>query len=164
MGRFIFGARSMMALMLVLVMGTIWVGCTTTVSERRDEPGKTEGQETKAPPPPSKYQARYYQFDDILVPGELSYDQGRSLIYESYGYKAGVMVFTKWWLDRGSVVSFFLHHMEKDNWKLVNSFSGKESIMNFAKPNRTCTIRVFEKWTGTTEVKIAVGPLGEKKN
>ncbi len=161
MGRFVFGARSVMALMLVLVLGTVWVGCSTTVSERREEPSKTEGQETKAPP--SKYQARYYHFDDILVPGEMSYDQGRSLIYEAYGYKAGVMIFTKWWLDMGSVVSFFLYHMEKDNWKLVNSFMGKESILNFAKPNRTCTIRVYEKWTGMTEVKIAVGPLGEKK-
>jgi len=161
MGRFVFGTRSMIALMLVLIMGMILTGCSTTVSERRDEPAKTEGQETKAPP--SKYQARYYHFDDILVPGELSYDQGRSLIYESYGYKAGVMVFTKWWLDRDSVVSFFLYHMEKDNWKLVNSFMGKESVLNFAKPNRACTIRVYEKWTGTTEVKIAVGPLGEKK-
>ena len=73
------------------------------------------------------------------------------------------MIFTKWWLDIGSVVDFFLYHMEKDNWKLVNSFMGKECILNFAKPNRACTIRISEKWTGMTEVKIAVGPLGEKK-
>jgi hypothetical protein len=53
--------------------------------------------------------------------------------------------------------------MEKDNWKLVNSFSGKESFLNFSKPDKTCTIRIIEKWTGTTTVEIRVGPLGEKK-
>ena len=162
MGRTLFRKRSVMALALVFILGMVWMGCSSTVSERRDDSSKTEGQTAKAPPP-SKYQARYYQFDDILVPGELNYDQGKSLLYEASGYKAGVMVFTKWWLERGSVVDFFLYHMEKDNWKLVNSFTGKESVLNFAKPNRACTIRIYEKWTGTTEVKIAVGPIVEKK-
>jgi hypothetical protein len=53
--------------------------------------------------------------------------------------------------------------MEKDNWKLVNSFKGKESILNFSKPDKTCGIKITEKWHGTTEVEIRVGPLGEKK-
>ncbi len=53
--------------------------------------------------------------------------------------------------------------MEKDNWKLVNSFSGKESFLNFSKPDKTCTVKIIEKWYGTTEVEIRVGPLGEKK-
>ena len=76
MGRFIFGRRSVMALLFVFLLGMVWAGCSTTVSERREDPAKLEGQETKAPP--SKYLARYYHFDDILIPGELNYDQGRS--------------------------------------------------------------------------------------
>ena len=62
-----------------------------------------------------------------------------------------------------SLIEFFTYNMEKDNWKLVNSFSGKESFLNFSKPDKTCTIRIIEKWTGTTTVEIRVGPLGEKK-
>jgi hypothetical protein len=52
--------------------------------------------------------------------------------------------------------------MEKDNWKLINSFKGKESFLNFSKPDKTCMIRMRERWTGTTIVEIQVGPLGEK--
>ena len=60
-------------------------------------------------------------------------------------------------------MDFFNYRMEKDNWKMVNSFKGKESILNFSKPDKTCTIKIVEKWYGTTIVEIRVGPLGEKK-
>ncbi len=102
-------------------------------------------------------------FDDVLVPGELKYQQTDSFIYETPRFKTGVMVFSKWWLDVGSLIDFFAYHMEKDNWKLVNSFRGKESVLNFSKPDKICTIKIYEKWYGTTEVEIRVGPLGEKR-
>jgi hypothetical protein len=45
----------------------------------------------------------------------------------------------------------------------MNSFRGEESILNFSKPDKACTIKIFEKWYGTTVVEIRVGPLGMKK-
>jgi hypothetical protein len=75
----------------------------------------------------------------------------------------GWMVFSKWRLDVESLIEFFSYHMEKDNWKMVNSFKGKESILNFSKPDKTCTIKITETWYGKAEVEIRVGPLGDKK-
>ena len=43
-----------------------------------------------------------------------------------------------------SMIDFFNYHMEKDNGKLVNSFKGKESILNFSKPDKTCAIKITE--------------------
>jgi len=108
-------------------------------------------------------QGKYYHFEDVLVPTELTYKQKKSFVYETPRFKAGSMLFTKWWLDAGSVIDFFSYHMEKDNWKLLNTYRGKESYLNFSKPDKSCTIRVIEKWTGMTEVEIRVGPLVEKK-
>jgi hypothetical protein len=150
-----------MVLLLVFLLGWVWAGCTTTVKEKRDDSAKPEGQETKDLP--SKYSARYYHFDDVLVPGELNYKQSKSFIYETPQFKAGALYFTKWWLDVDSLVDFFNYHMEKDNWKLVNSYRGKESFLSFSKPDRTCNIRIMEKWYGTTHVEIRVGPLVGKK-
>jgi hypothetical protein len=139
-----------------------WTGCSTTVKERRDETGKpAEGQETKVPA--SKYYARYYHFDDVLVPGELNYKQNKSFIYETPQFKAGSLYLTKWWLDIDSLIDFFTYHMEKDNWKLINSYRGKESFLSFSKPDRTCNIRIVGKWNGMTHVEIRVGPLVIKK-
>ena len=139
-------------LALCLVLG--WMGCTSTV--------KREGGEDL-----SKAQdmgvGKYYFFDDVLIPKELSYHPDESFVYETPEFKAGSMVFSKWWLDSASVADFFAYYMEKDNWKMLNSFRGKESILNFSKPDKTCTIKIREKWNGTTMVEIQVGPLGMKK-
>jgi hypothetical protein len=75
----------------------------------------------------------------------------------------GWMAFSKWLLDMDSLIDFFNYHMEKDNWKMVNSFKGKEYIINFSKPDKTCTIRISDTWYGKTKVEVRVGPLGEKK-
>ncbi len=46
---------------------------------------------------------------------------------------------------------------------MVNSFKGKENILNFSKPDKNCTIKISEDWMGYTEVEVRVGPTGEKK-
>ncbi len=136
-----------------IVVFMVWAGCTTTPKERQKERSTPEGESI----------GKYYHFEDVRVPRELNYQQKKSFVYETPRFKAGVLVFTKWRLDVDSLIDFFHYHMEKDNWKLVNSFKGKESILNFSKPDKTCTIKITEKWQGTTEVEIRVGPLGEKK-
>jgi hypothetical protein len=134
------------------------MACSSTSKERREEPAKGEFKEGG-----SEYWAKYYHFDDVLIPGELNYEQDKSFIYETPRFKTGVMIFSKWRLDVGSLVDFFTYNMEKDSWKLVSSFRGKESVFNFSKPDKICTVKITENWYGMTEVEVRVGPLGEKK-
>jgi hypothetical protein len=148
-----FQKMSITVLLVVVFLGTIWMGCSSSVKERRGEPVKGEWRGS----------GKYYHFDDVLIPGELNYKQNKSFIYETPRFKTGVMIFSKWRLDAGSLVDFFTYNMEKDNWKLVNSFRGKESVLNFSKTDKICTVKIIEKWYGTTEVEVRVGPLGEKK-
>jgi hypothetical protein len=153
----IFRRRSVIALLLVIFLGWSWTGCSTTVKER--QPGQLATGETRTE---GEGKGKYY-LDDVRVPSELNYKPDKSFIYETPRFKTGILHFSKWRLDVPSLIEFFTYNMEKDNWKLVNSFSGKESFLNFSKPDKTCTIRIIEKWTGTTTVEIRVGPLGEKK-
>ncbi len=143
-----------MVLLLTLFLGGGLTTCATTVKER--EQGQPSG-ETKA-----EGGGRYY-FDDVRVPEELDFKPNESFIYETPRFKAGVLYFSKWRLDVPSLIDFFIYHMEQDNWKQVNIFRGKESFLNFSKPDKTCTIKIFEKWHGSTVVEIRVGPLGERK-
>ncbi len=149
--------RKMIVVLLMILIGVMMVSCSPTVKERRGEAEK--GGDIGA----ARYGGKYYSFDDILIPGELNYQPKKSGIYETPKFKMGWMVFSKWRLDPDSLIEFFTYHMEKDNWKLVNSFRGKESILNFTKPDKTATIKITENWWGRTEVEIRVGPLGEKK-
>lgn len=155
----IFGRKSVIALLLIICFVGVGMGCTTTVQERQ------QGQPVTGPTGETRewQGGGQYYLDDVRVPGELNYQPNRSFVYETPNFKAGVMVFTKWRLDISTLIDFFTYNMEKDNWKLVNSFRGKESFLNFTKPDKTCSIKMFDKWYGTTVVEIRVGPLGEKK-
>lgn len=155
----IFWKKSMIVLFWIILLSSTWIGCSTTVKERQPgQPagstggGKAEGAEI----------GKYY-FDDVVVPSELNYKPNRSFIYETPGFKAGILVFSKWRLEVDSLIEFFNYHMQKDNWKQVNTFRGRESMLNFSKPDKTCAIKIIEKWYGTVLVEIRVGPLGEKK-
>ena len=149
--------RKAIALFLVILIGSLGVACSSTKTEKQGEPGKAEEKGS------TPYGSKYYSFEDILIPGELNYQADDSLIYETPRFKMGRMIFTKWRLDRDSVIDFFSYHMEKDNWKLVTSVRGEQSTLNFVKPDKSCEIRVSENWLGKTRVEIRVGALGEKK-
>jgi len=156
MGRYVFRGGVRMALLLTVLMVLVGMGCSTTVKD-------TKGEAPKEGEPARSSIGKYYHFEDVLVPGELNFEPDDSFIYETPRFKAGILIFTKWRLDVDSVIDFFKQYMEKDNWKMVNSFRGKESLLNFSKPDKTCSIKITEKWTGTTKVEIRVGPSGEKK-
>ncbi len=156
----IYSKQSVMIL-LVLLLGLAWMGCSSTVKERRDESGKPAPQEGTRPSETDF--ARNYYFEDVLVPGELNYKPGKSFVYETPHFKAGLIYFTKWRADADSLIGFFNYHMEKDNWKIVNTYRGKESFLTFVKPDRTCTIRIKKTWYGSIHVEIRVGPLMEKQ-
>jgi hypothetical protein len=149
--------RKTIALLLIILVGSVWVACSSTVAEKQGEPGQGE---VKGSTP---YGSKYYSFEDILIPGELNYQPKKSAIYETPKFKMGWMVFTKWRLDQNSLIEFFTYYMERDNWKLVNTFRGKESFLNFSKPDKTCRIKISENWLDKTQVEIRVDPLGEKK-
>ena len=61
-------------------------------------------------------------------------------------------------------MDFFNYQMGKDNWKAVNSFKGKESILNFSKPDKTCTIKIVEKWYGYDRRGNSSGPVRRKED
>ena len=148
-----FQRKTVIALLIVFLSGLVWVGCSALRGEKQAEEGVTT----------TKYGAKYYHFDDVLIPGELKYKPKKSTIYETPKFKMGRMVFSKWRVDVESLIDFFTHHMERDNWKLLNTYRGKESILNFSKPDKTCTIKITETWYGKAEVEVRLGLLSEKR-
>jgi hypothetical protein len=145
---------------VAVLFSVAWMGCSTTASERQ------QGQPVTGPTPEGQAgweEVGKFYLDDVRVPRELDYDADESMLYEAAKFKAGVLRFSKWRIDVQSVIDFFMINMPKDKWTFVNAFKGKEAHLSFSKPDKTCTIRITQTWTGMTKVVIAVGPLGEKK-
>lgn len=160
MRRIILKRKSIISLLLVTILSVAWVGCTTTVKERQQ--GQPAGGTAGGASTEGEGTGKYY-LDDVRIPSELNYKPNKSFVYETPRFKTGVLMFTKWWLDIPSLIEYFTYNMEKDNWKMVNIFRGKDSFLNFSKPDKTCTMKISDKWYGKTVVEIRVGPLGEKK-
>ncbi len=105
----------------------------------------------------------YYDFDDVLVPKELEYDDAKSYIFETLQFRTGKLMF-EGKVDALSVVDFFLNNMAKDNWRKNSSMKAGTSIIIFEKPNKSCLIKVTDVSSRTTEVEILVVELKQKRN
>ena len=99
---------------------------------------------------------KFYHFEDIKVPADLSLDDSRSFIYDSGGLKAGVLYFSGY-VDVDSLVSFFTDSMLKDNWRLKSTFRYPKMVLLFEKANKVCLIIIYER-TVNTRVEIWVAP------
>lgn len=107
------------------------------------------------PAPPAA--PKYYDFSDVLVPPELDLDTKGSVVYETGGAKAGVLLFSGR-VEVESLVEFFRKSMQRDGWTLVSSVRFNRILLHFTKAGRACQILIWEKPL-TTEVEIHVHPL-----
>ncbi|EPR44016.1 putative lipoprotein [Desulfovibrio sp. X2] len=95
----------------------------------------------------------YYDFDDILIYKDLTYDVKDSTVIESPDFKIGFQVFNGR-VENLSLVNFFLENMAKDGWKNIYVMKSKSSELIFEKPRERCTIRVIDENFANTRVEI----------
>ncbi len=142
------GNRLAVVFLSVLVGLAVVTGCSRLGWERK----------TPKEAPSVGEQARYYHFQDVLIPHELKLAMEKSFIYETTSVKAGRLVFSGR-VEAYSLSNFFANNMEKDGWKLVNKFGFKDVVLNFTKPNKTCTVNIYDRPINTI-VEVWVGPVG----
>jgi hypothetical protein len=101
--------------------------------------------------------ASYLDFDDILIPSDLSLDKKKSFVYSTSRSKVGILIL-EGRVEPSSLAGFFQCNMQKDGWRLLSSFKYREYLLNFVKEDRACVIIIEEK-TFVTVVSIRVGPI-----
>jgi len=106
----------------------------------------------------------YYDFSDVLVPGELKIDRQASFIYRTAGLSAGVMVFSGN-VEINSLTNFFTNNMMKDNWQEISSIRSVRTLMLFKKENRWCAITISKNDLFSMDIEIWVAPtVGETES
>lgn len=98
----------------------------------------------------------YYDFDDILVPRELSLIPEKSIFFESPSVKTGVLAFDGR-VDAVSLFNFFLNNMPKDNWKLRSYFKYGVYLMVFEKADKDCIMTITDSAL-KTQLQVWVAP------
>ncbi len=105
----------------------------------------------------------YYDFDDILIPKELTIVDKSTVLVSTPGYVAGIMTL-RGRVEKRSLSIFFINNMQKDNWENVSRIrSPASTIMVFKKPSKwaVITIRANDFYT---YVEIGVSPTLENTN
>ncbi len=142
--------RSFIKFILVLIIFSMLAACTTTGMGGSSDPAG-ETQEAQYQEPDS-----YYDFDDILIPKEIAYDQDASYKLDNAKFRAAIMKFTGR-VEILELVQYFVNNMAKDNWTLVsNNKASKVHVLNFEKFNKSCVIHVDDSFGSSTTTIFAV--------
>jgi len=142
--------RSFIKFLFALMIIAALAACTTTGSSSSGEssPGAQQ----------AEYQEPdyYYDFDDILIPKEISYVEDESYKLDNAKFRAAIMKF-KGRVEILELVQYFVNNMSKDNWTLVsNNKASKVHVLNFEKFNKSCVIHVDDSFGSATTTIFAV--------
>ena len=106
--------------------------------------------------------AIYHDFEDVLIPMELSVVKDRTVIISTPGFTSGILVLTGR-VERQSLFNFFNNNMQKDNWNIISQIKSPDTtIMVFQKPSRISVITIRDEQFHTyVEVGVAPTIVGE---
>lgn len=98
----------------------------------------------------------YFDFDDILIPGDLKLDQDQSIIFETTRIKAGTLHFHAR-VDPISLFNFFSQNLPKDNWSIKGTFKYGHYLIIAEKRNKFCVLKI-EETKFNTKLRLWVTP------
>ena len=137
--------RSKFILLLTVIFVCTAFSCTPKNSENA-EPVQQEYSEPNY----------YYDFDDILIPRELTYEPNDSNKLDNSKFRAAIMAFSGRVVTE-DVINFFINNMAKDNWELIyNVKQNKQTMLSFEKHNKSAIIQVTDNFAKATVTVFAV--------
>ena len=107
---------------------------------------------------------RYYDFTDILIPGELKMDDKSTFVVQTAGFATGILVL-EGRVDRNGLITFFQTNMAKDNWEAISIFKSPRTstFLLFKKAQRWCVISI-RAGDINTHVEIGVAPASAEES
>ncbi len=145
---------------IVVVLGLVFLvsGCSVFETPSNSQNEQSSGTEPKS----RKTTAVYYDFEDVLIPMELSIVKDRTVVLLTPGFTSGIITL-KGRVERRSLFNFFSNNMQKDNWNVISQIkSPGNTIMVFQKTTRTAVITIRDEQIYTyVEVGVAPTVTGE---
>lgn len=148
-----FNLKFFLNIMVVGVLALSVLGCSVFENFSKSEDDQSSGTKAKS----RKTTAVYYDFEDILIPMELSVVNDRTVVVSTPGFTSGILTL-KGRVERRSLFNFFSNNMQKDNWTVLSQIkSPGTTIMVFQKSSRTAVITIRDEQI-YTYVEVGVAP------
>jgi hypothetical protein len=146
---------------MVAALGcAMWlIGCTQIFSGTQSAESQAvaaSAASVSVPAESRKKNAVYYDFEDVLIPVDLTVIQDGSMIVSTPWFTSGILAL-RGRVDRRSLINFFNSNMQKDNWSIVSQItSPKNAILVFEKPSKSAVIYIKSEHIYTyVEVGVA---------
>ena len=100
----------------------------------------------------------YYptDFNDLLIPGELTWNRNKSMSIRTASFAGGILHFSGR-VEINSLTDFFITGMNKDGWKMTGSVKQKRNLLVFTKKHKTSMITLTEgEFNMKTEVYVYI--------
>ncbi len=150
------GFNGFLYISVVVVLALLISGCAGfdfNGSSQEQQASSAEDQGVKS----RKTTAVYYDFEDVLLPMELSVVKEKTVVISTPGFTSGIITL-KGRVERRSLFNFFNNNMQKDNWTVLSQIkSPGTTIMVFQKTSRTAVITIRDEQI-YTYVEVGVAP------
>lgn len=148
-----FNIKSIITISTIVLLTFFMSGCLGETFSKKPEDGQVRAEQRIS----QKTTAIYYDFEDVLIPKELSVVKDRTVIISTPGFTSGILML-KGRVERQSLFNFFNNNMQKDNWNIISQIKSPDTnIMVFQKPSRTSVITIRDQQI-YTYVEIGVAP------
>ena len=128
-------------------------GCVSPFASFKAEPSSAQAPKTR------EATAVYYDFEDVLVPKELSIVEEKTMVISTPDFASGVLSL-EGRVEKNSLFTFFMNNMMKDNWMIESSIkSPGVTILVFKKAERIAVITFEDTQFNKTAVQIGVAPI-----
>ncbi|MBU1343062.1 MAG: hypothetical protein KKE44_07565 [Proteobacteria bacterium] len=145
--------KSVINIVAVVLLAFLVSGCIGDMFSKKPEDGQTSSTQPKS----RKTTAVYYDFEDVLIPMELSVVNERTVVVSTPGFTSGIITL-RGRVERRSLFNFFTNNMQKDNWTVLSQIkSPGTTIMVFQKTARTAVITIRDEQI-YTYIEIGVAP------
>lgn len=146
---FIIVAFCLLVFILVFSLGgCVGINDSRTAKSSSDQTPKT-----------SETTAVYYDFEDVLIPKELSIVEAKTMVISTPDFASGVLTL-RGRVERNSLFNFFVNNMMKDNWIIESSIkSPGVTILVFKKATRCAVITFENDKFNNIVVQIGVAPI-----
>jgi hypothetical protein len=139
--------------LLIFIFVFILAGCVFPTPKPKSKSASTPAPKT------SETTAVYYDFEDVLVPSEMSIVDDKTMVISTPDFASGVITL-QGRVEKNSLFSFFTNNMMKDNWKIESSIkSPGVTILVFNKSSRCAVITFQDSQFNNTIVQIGVAPI-----
>ena len=92
---------------------------------------------------------------DIPIPPGMTKQPDESMTLNTESFRGGVLVYTGK-ATMASLRDYMVAAMQDYQWRLVGETAAKETLLAFAKPNRTCMITITESWMNKSTLKLYI--------